>query len=63
MYMTTVTTVTIDGQKVSTYDAIMWASKQFGQNSFRVEHAFPDFKWNFCFADPKQATHFALKWS
>lgn len=59
MYMTT---VTIDGQKVSTYDAIIWAAKQFGQNSFRVEHAFPDYKWNFTFADPKQATHFALMW-
>ena len=59
MYMTT---VTIDGQRVSTFDAIMWASTQFGQDSFSVKNCFPNFTWQFEFKDPKQATHFALKW-
>lgn len=55
-------TVTIDGQKVSTYDAILWAAKEFGNDSFSVEHCFPDFKWQFKFDNPKHATHFALRW-
>lgn len=54
--------VTIDGQRVSTYDAIMWASKEFGQSAFTVKNCFPNFHWEFEFDDPKQATHFALKW-
>ena len=54
--------VTIDGQRVSTYDAIMWASKQFGQNGFSVKNCFPNFNWKFEFANPQHATHFALKW-
>jgi len=54
--------VTIDGQRVSTYDAIMWASKQFGQNGFSVKHCFPNYNWQFEFDNPQHATLFALKW-
>ena len=54
--------VTIDGQKTSTYDAILWASKEFGQSSFKVKNCFPDFKWQFEFTDSQQASLFALKW-
>ena len=54
--------VTIDGQKVSTYDAILWASRKFGQNCMSVQHEFPGWNWRFTFKDPKQATLFALKW-
>ncbi len=54
--------VKIDGQKVSTYEAIIWASKNFGQDSIKVEHEFPGWHWRFTFKDPKQATLFALKW-
>lgn len=53
--------VTIDGQRVSTYDAIRWASENFGQ-SFHVRHEFPGWHWRFDFNEPKQATLFALKW-
>lgn len=55
--------VTIDGQKVSTYDAIMWASKNFGQNAMNVQHEFPGWHWRFTFKEPTQATLFALKWA
>jgi len=54
--------VTIDGNKVSTYDAIQWASKNFGHN-FKVKHEFPGWQWRFDFDRPEQATLFALKWA
>jgi hypothetical protein len=54
--------ITIDGARVSTHDAILWASKQFGSN-FNVHHEFPGKKWRFEFNDSKEATLFALKWS
>ena len=53
--------VTIDGNRVSTYDAVMWASKNFGQ-TFNVQHEFPGWNWRFKFDKPEQATLFALKW-
>jgi hypothetical protein len=53
--------VVIDGQKVSTYDAIMWASKNFGQ-TFHVQSEFPGWQWHFKFDKPEQASLFALKW-
>lgn len=53
--------VTIDGSKVSTYDAITWASKNFGQ-TYRVQHEFPGRHWRFVFNDAEQAFMFALKW-
>ena len=56
------TSVTIDGQRVSTYDAILWAGKEFGQDNVAVEHTFPGWQWRFTFKEPKQATLFALKW-
>ena len=51
--------ITIDGNKVSTYEAILWASKHFGHN-FHVQHEFPGWNWRFDFEDPKQASLFAL---
>jgi hypothetical protein len=56
------TSVTIDGNRVSTYDAILWASNEFGRN-FKVQHEFPGWGWRFDFETAAQATHFALKWA
>ena len=56
------TSVTIDGNRVSTYDAIRWASNEFGHN-FKVQHEFPGWGWRFDFETAAQATHFALKWA
>lgn len=53
--------ITIDGNRVSVFDAIEWASKQFG-NSFSVKNEFPDRSWKFSFERPEQATLFALQW-
>ena len=55
-------TITIDGNKVSTYDAVIWASRHFG-HSFNVQHEFPGWHWRFSFQQPEQATLFALKWA
>jgi len=54
--------ITINSDRVSTYDAILWASKQFGSN-FSVQHEFPGKNWRFDFNNSKEATLFALKWS
>jgi len=56
------TSVTIDGNRVSTYNAILWASNEFGHN-FKVQHEFPGWGWRFDFETAAQATHFALKWA
>jgi hypothetical protein len=56
------TSVTIDGNRVSTYDAILWASREFGQN-FSVQHEFPGWCWRFDFKTAREATLFALKWT
>ena len=56
------TSVTIDGNRVSTYDAIRWASIEFGRN-FKVQHEFPGRGWRVDFETAAQATHFALKWA
>jgi hypothetical protein len=56
------TSVTIDGNRVSTYDAIRWASNEFG-NSFKIQNQFPGQDWRFDFETAAQATHFALKWA
>jgi len=53
--------ITINSDRVSTYDAILWASKQFGSN-FNIQHEFPGKNWRFDFTNPKEATLFALKW-
>lgn len=56
------TSVTIDGNRVSTYDAIRWASHEFGSN-FKIHNVFPGQGWRFDFETAAQATHFALKWA
>ena len=56
------TSVTIDGNRVSTYDAIRWASHEFGSN-FKIHNVFPGQGWRFDFEMAAQATHFALKWA
>ena len=55
-------TVIIDGQRVSAFDAIVWAQEEFGMDSFELKNQFPLWHWRFEFKDPKQATYFALKW-
>ena len=56
------TSVTIDSNRVSTYDAIRWASNEFGSN-FKIHYVFPGQGWRFDFETAAQATHFALKWA
>ena len=56
------TSVTIDSNRVSTYDAIRWASNEFG-NNFKIQNQFPGWTWRFDFETAAQATHFALKWA
>ena len=48
--------------KQNAYDAITWASKQFGSTAFKVKNDFPSRNWRFEFNNAKHATHFALKW-
>lgn len=55
--------VVIDGQKVSAYNAILWATKMFGQGAVSVDHSFPGWHWRFSFKEPQQATLFALTWA
>lgn len=52
-------TITI---KKNAYDAITWASKQFGKSGFKVQHAWPSNYWAFTFDDQNKASLFALKW-
>lgn len=54
-------TVTVDSNKTSTYDAIIWAQRHFG-HGFKVKHQFPGWNWLFEFEQPEQASLFALKW-
>jgi len=61
-YTSEMKSIIINSDRVSTYDAILWASKQFGSN-FNVQHEFPGKNWRFDFNNPKEATLFALKWS
>lgn len=46
----------------NTYDAIVWASKRFG-NRFQIQNLFPSKAYSFEFANPKHAVEFALKWT
>jgi hypothetical protein len=48
--------------KQNAYEAIRWASKNFGSQEFKVINDFPSTNWRFVFAKPEQASHFALKW-
>jgi len=48
--------------KKNAYDAICWASQQFG-NSFKVRNEFPGEHWCFSFSSKEQASLFALKWA
>lgn len=43
------------------YDAIQWASSQFGSN-YSVQHMMPDNKYEFRFERDDQASFFALRW-
>ncbi len=57
------TTIYIDGTKISTYNAIFWAANEFGSDSFTVTTPFPSQLWQFKFKNETQATMFALKWA
>ena len=48
--------------KQNAYDAIRWASENFGTSAFRVLNDFPSTNWRFEFKQPEHASHFALKW-
>jgi hypothetical protein len=53
------TTITI---RQNAHDAIIWCSKTFGANEFKLASDFPGNTWRFTFFDSTQAMHFALKW-
>jgi hypothetical protein len=57
------TTVYVNGNKISTFDAIIWAKDQFGSEAFKIITPFPGQNWQFKFIDAGQATLFALKWT
>jgi hypothetical protein len=61
LYNQCMSSITIDGGRVSLFDAISWANKQFG-NTFIIQHQFPSTHWKFDFRQPEQATLFALQW-
>lgn len=44
------------------YDAIVWASKHFGDGNYIVYHTFPADMYEFGFERTEQASMFALKW-
>jgi len=44
------------------YDAIIWASEQFGASGYQVQNTFPASMYEFNFKFPYQASMFALKW-
>lgn len=44
------------------YDAIIWASEQFGTSGYAVQNTFPADRYIFTFERPEQASMFALKW-
>lgn len=44
------------------YDAIIWASKEFGTNGYQVQNSFPGSMYEFRFYKADQAALFALKW-
>jgi len=44
------------------YDAIMWASDQFGPGGYTLQHTFPGNMYEFKFERPDYASIFALKW-
>ena len=44
------------------YDAIVWASKHFGDGGYIVQHTFPANMYEFRFTHADQASLFALRW-
>lgn len=44
------------------YDAIVWASKHFGDGGYIVQHTFPANMYEFGFPHADQASLFALRW-
>jgi len=45
------------------YAAIVWASHQFGNGGYQIEHAFPSNLYEFKFERSDHATLFALRWT
>ena len=44
------------------YEAILWASNQFGTGGYTLQHTFPADMYEFKFERPEQASLFALRW-
>lgn len=44
------------------YNAILWASKHFGNSGYQIQHTFPGNMYEFSFERSDQASLFALKW-
>lgn len=44
------------------YNAILWASKHFGDGGYIVQHTFPADMYEFRFERSDQASLFALRW-
>lgn len=53
--------ITIPNTKA--YDAIIWASIEFGTGGYIIQHNFPGNMYEFTFERSDQATLFALKWA
>ena len=53
--------ITIPNTKA--YDAIVWASQEFGTGGYIIQHNFPGNMYEFTFERSDQATLFALKWT
>jgi hypothetical protein len=57
-----VTMVKIQIPHTKAYDAIIWASNQFGTGGYQVQNTFPGSMYEFRFYRQDQASLFALKW-
>lgn len=44
------------------YEAILWASNQFGTGGYTLQHTFPADMYEFKFERSDQASLFALRW-
>jgi len=54
--------ITIKVPTIKAYDAIVWASEQFGTGGYTIVSGFPGKMYEFTFERPDHAALFALKW-
>jgi hypothetical protein len=56
------TNITVNSEKTSFTDAVLWCHQNFGKQAFDVNYQFPSNWLTFKFNNPEHATLFALKW-